>query len=73
MSATDKTPTRPGSKWATGRRRVLNDPPREKAGFHQGALVDPQAAARAALKPRSRKPRAKSPSSRRRTAGRVSK
>lgn len=48
-----KTPTRPGSKWATGRRRVLPHPPSERPGFHQGALVDRKAAVKAAM----RKPR----------------
>lgn len=71
MSEDIKTPTRPGSKWATGKRRVLADPPRERPGFFQGALVNPQEAARAVLRKPSRKPRAKSKSSRRRTAGRA--
>jgi hypothetical protein len=58
-----KVPTRPGSRWATGR-RTQQEPFRERPGFHQGALVNPQAAARARLQ--TQKPRRSS--SRRRTA-----
>lgn len=34
-----KTPKRPGSKWATGRRRELSKAPREPKGFFRGARV----------------------------------
>lgn len=53
---TKPTPTRPGSKWATGKRRVLKDAPRERPGFHQGALVDRKAASRAELRRGKAKP-----------------
>lgn len=43
----EKIPTRPGSKWATGK-RVQQKPMREPPGFFRGALVDPAAAKRAA-------------------------
>ncbi len=63
MSDTAKTPSRPGSKWATGR-RVKQEPLREKPGFFQGAMVDRQAAQRASMqKPTPRR------SSSRRTSG----
>lgn len=62
MTDNVKTPTRPGSKWATGR-RVKQEPLREKPGFYQGALVDPRAAQRASLA----KPKPRPSSSRRRT------
>lgn len=55
-----KAPSRPGSKWATGRRRVLADAPREKPGFYQGALVDRMAASKAELRRGKTKRRAKS-------------
>lgn len=49
-----KVPTRPGSQWATGRRK-RQDAPQEKPGFRQGALVNPRAAQSASLqKPKQR-------------------
>lgn len=48
MSENVKTPTRPGSKWATGR-RVRQEGFHEKPGFRQGALVDRQAAQNASM------------------------
>lgn len=36
--ANKPTPTRPNSKWASGRRREV-DGPRELVGFYQGARV----------------------------------
>jgi hypothetical protein len=38
VSDEKKTPARPGSKWATGKRRVL-DPKFERLGFSKGARV----------------------------------
>jgi hypothetical protein len=48
-----KTPTRPGSKWATGRRLKMT-PPRERPGFSKGALVDRRAVVREELRRGSR-------------------
>jgi hypothetical protein len=55
-----KTPTRPGSKWATGRRLKMT-PPRERPGFAKGALVDRQTVAREELRRgKGKRPRARS-------------
>jgi len=47
------TPTRPNSKWASGRRREI-DGPREPAGFHQGARVSKPAPPKANPKRRNK-------------------
>lgn len=35
-------PARPNSQWASGTRRELKNPPREPAGFRNGARVVPR-------------------------------
>jgi hypothetical protein len=53
MSDEQKVPTRPGSKWATGRRRA-GEPPVERAGFSKGARVTRTSPSQPARKTRHR-------------------
>jgi len=55
-TAPAKIPTRPGSRWATGRRHLIA-PPKwlgEPPGFNRGALVDRKAHVKATLRGRPR-------------------